>query len=115
MKEYLKDKYIRLRCKKTYPEAHTHIMIGKVIEESINYIAIKGRTFHFRRLVDKMTKQVHCGEVAIRIVPWDNIEVMHCLDGKVDYNSDICFDNSGNLILLDNSKTVIAVRRDGLE
>ncbi|MFA7230426.1 MAG: hypothetical protein WC071_04085 [Victivallaceae bacterium] len=115
MKEYLKDKNIRLRCKKNYPEAHTHIIIGKVVEETCNYIAVKGRTFHFRRIVDQMISQVHCGDVMVRATPWENVEVIHWLDKQVDYNADISFDARGNLILNDKGKTIIAAKRDGLE
>ena len=44
MSDYLKDKNIRLRCKKQYPGAHTHIIIGRVEEENARYIAVKGRS-----------------------------------------------------------------------
>lgn len=115
MKEYLKGKNIRLRCKKEYPEAHTHIIIGNVVEETSKYVVVKGRTFHFRRIVDQIRSQVHCGDTMIRVIPWENIEVIHWISEKTDWNADIAFDKQGNLILDDKVKTVIAVRRDGLE
>ena len=52
MTGYLKGKTIRLRCKKDYPGAHTHIIIGRVVEENESYIAVQGRSFHFARIVD---------------------------------------------------------------
>ena len=40
MSDFLKNKNIRLRCKKSYPGAHTHIIIGQVLEESDRYVVI---------------------------------------------------------------------------
>ncbi|MCI6288242.1 MAG: hypothetical protein MR727_05830 [Lentisphaeria bacterium] len=115
MSDYLKDKNIRLRCKKQYPGAHTHIIIGRVEEENARYIAVKGRTFHFGRIVDGMRSQVHAGKTMIRIIPWDNIEIIHWLSGKTDWEADFRFDQSGNLVLCDKAETIIAERRDGME
>ena len=115
MKDYLKDHVIRLRCKKQYPEAHTHIIIGVVDAETSRYVAVKGRTFHFRRLVDQIRSQVHCGQETIRIIPWENIEIIHRLEGPVDYHAEVTFDKHGNLILTDKAKTVVAEKRAGLE
>jgi hypothetical protein len=115
LKNYLTHHYIRLRCKKQYPEAHTHIIIGEVEAETSRYVAVKGRTFHFRRLVDQLRSQVHCGQEAVRVIPWENIEIIHRLEAPVDYLADITFDKHGNLILADKAKTVIAEKRSGLE
>ncbi|MBQ8753900.1 MAG: hypothetical protein IJZ19_02605 [Lentisphaeria bacterium] len=115
MSDFLKNKNIRLRCKKSYPGAHTHIIIGQVVEESDRYVVIKGRTFHFSRIVDGMRNQVHAGETTVRIIPWENVEIIHWLTYEVDCNTDFGFDKNGNLILKDSKSTVIAERRDGLE
>ncbi len=115
MSDYLQGKNVRLRCRKSYPGAHTHIIIGKVEEENSRYIAVKGRAFHFSRLVDGMRNQVHTGIAMVRIIPWENVEVIHWLGAKVDWNADFDFDKNGNLVLLDKGKTVIAEKRDGME
>lgn len=115
MKEYLNGKNVRIRCRKDYPDAHTHIMIGKVKEETQNYIVVEGKTFHFRRLVDPMRNQVHAGDVMVRALPWENIEIIHELVPKTDYKADFDFDKNGNLILKDDKKTVIALKRDGAD
>ncbi len=112
MENYLKDKIVRLRCKKLYPEAHTHVIVGNVLEETDRYIVIKGRTFHFRRIVDQMRSQIYCGNTMIRIIPWDNVEVIHWISAKTDWNADITFDSDGNLVLDDKAKTIIAAKRD---
>ncbi|MEG2077009.1 MAG: hypothetical protein RRY34_10940, partial [Victivallaceae bacterium] len=108
MKPYLQDKNIRLRCKKEYPGAHTHILIGTVVAENANYLALKGRTFHYNRIVDQLRSQIFCGDVMIRVVPWSNIEIIHELGPMVDYQQDIAFDSQGNLILADEKRTMIA-------
>ena len=115
MKEYLKDKNIRLRCRKNYPEAHTHVVIGKVVSETAAYIAVKGRSFHFRRISDQMRNQIHTGESMVRIIPWNNVEIVHWISEKADWEVDFTFDKSGNLILNDKVKTVIAARQDSME
>ncbi len=115
MKNYLTGKNVRLRCRKGYAEAHTHIIIGCVAEETAKYIAIKGRAFHFRGILQELRSQIHCGETMIRIVPWENIEVIHWISEKTDWEADIRFDKAGNLVLDDKPKTVIAARRDSAE
>jgi len=107
MSNFLKQKFIRLRCKKAYPEAHTHLMIGKVMEETSRYLAIKGRTFHYRKILDRKMSQFNCGSIAVRIIPWENVEIIHELGEKVDLDAKITFDKSGNLVFCDDDKTMI--------
>ena len=112
MSDYLQGKIVRLRCKKAYPGAHTHIMIGKVEEENSRYIAIKGRTFHFQSIVQRKRSEVHAGITIVRVVPWGNIEVIHWLGEKTNWDADFDFDSAGNLILWDKNHTVIAERQE---
>ena len=76
MSNYLKGKTIRLRCKKDYPGAHTHIIIGRVVEENESYIAVQGRSFHFARIVDGMRSQIAIGQETVRVIPWGNVELI---------------------------------------
>ncbi|NMA44174.1 MAG: hypothetical protein GX946_12470 [Oligosphaeraceae bacterium] len=110
---FLKHKIIRLRCKKAYPSAHTHIIIGLVIEENDSYVVVKGKTFHFSRLVEGMPNQIHAGPTMVRIVPWENVEIINWLPDDVNWDTGFAFDKSGNLILQDKNSTIIAERRDG--
>ena len=112
MNKFLKDKIVRIRCKKDYPDAHTHVIIGKVVDETTRYIVISGRAFHFRRLVDRLRNQVQAGDVMVRIVPGENIEVIHWISEKTDASADFEFDGKGNLVLRDKPHTVIAAGRD---
>ena len=115
MKEYLTGKNVRIRCRKDYPEAHTHIMVGRVREETPNYIVVEGKTFHYRRLNEATRSSAHAGDVMQRAIPWSNIEIIHELGSYVDYTADFTFDKNGNLVLKDEAKTVIALLREGRE
>lgn len=114
MQEYLKSKMVKLRCKKSYQGAHTHIVIGRVLEENQNYIAIMGKTFHFGRIVDGMKNQIFSGAITERIVPWNNVEIIHPLSDESDFTASIKFDTNGNLVLCDKAHTLIAEKRDEL-
>ena len=114
MQEYLKSKMVKLRCKKSYQGAHTHIIVGRVLEENQNYIAIMGKTFHFGRIVDGMKNQIFSGAITERIVPWNNVEIVHPLSDESDFSAPIKFDGNGNLVLCDTAHTLIAEKRDEL-
>lgn len=114
MKSYLKGQNVRVRCRKSYENAHNHILIGKVLEENEAYLVIEGRTFHFKRFVDRDCHQIHCGETAVRVVPWDNVEIVNLLGYNVGLRAEIGFDERGNLILNDKRQTVIAPQREKL-
>lgn len=110
MAKYLLGKVIRIRCKKAYPDAHNHIIMGKVVEETNRYLVVKGRSFHFKRIVDCIKSQVKAGDAMTRILPWDNIEIIHPLDEKADCSVDFDFDPKGNLVLKDKGRTRIATQ-----
>lgn len=114
MQEYLKSKMVKLRCKKSYQGAHTHIVIGRVLEENQNYIAIMGKTFHFGRIVDGMKNQIFSGAITERIVPWNNVEIIHPLSNLMEAVKSLSSDTNGNLVLCDNAHTLIAEKRDEL-
>ena len=115
MKSYLLGKFIRLRCKKAYPEAHTHLVVGKVIEETSRYLAIEGRTFHYRKILDRKLSQFNRSSMMVRIVPWENVEIIHELGETVDLNAGFAFDHDGNLTFTDADKTMIVGNGDAGE
>ncbi len=110
MAKYLLEKVVRIRCKKAYPDAHSHVIMGKVLEETNRYLVVKGRSFHFKRIVDCMKSQVKAGDSMIRILPWDNIEIIHPLNERTDCSVDFEFDPKGNLVLKDKAKTLVATQ-----
>jgi hypothetical protein len=115
MSDFLMHKNIRLRCKKAYAGAHTHILIGQVVDVTQQYIAVRGWSFHFLRLVEGLKNQIHAGDISTRIIPWENIEIIHKLSEAVNYHTNFTFNSAGHLVLQDAESTVIAERRDGLE
>ncbi len=112
MSDYLKGRTVRLRCRKRYPDAHTHIIMGRVEAETPNYLVLQGRAYHFRNVTDQRRSRIHSGEVELRAVPWGNVEVIHVLDDRTDFRAGITFDGVGNLVLDDGCRTVIALNRD---
>ncbi len=115
MSDYLQGKIVRVRCRKNYPTAHTHVVIGKVEEENSRYLAVRGRTFHFGSLSTRLRSQVHAGISMIRVIPWSNIEIIHWIGEKTDWEADFEFNSRGDLVLKDKNHTVIAEQRDGME
>ena len=113
MKKFLEKKLVRVRCKKNYAEAHCHVIIGEVLDENEAYVVIKGKAFHFNKL-DANTQRQHImvGAVCVRIIPWHNIEVIHWIGPRCDYNADVLFDGDHNLVLDDKKHTVISFARD---
>ena len=114
---YLIDKVIRLRCKKPYPDAHNHVIIGRVVDENESYIAVLGRSFHFAGILDRVTSKINPGRSnAIRVIPWGNVELIHVLDGdRINWSAEILFDNEKKHFFLDDeAHTVIAGRHDGI-
>jgi len=80
------DKKIwKIRTIKNYPEAHNHICIGEVLDITDFYIRLKCQTYHFRRSVNG-PKDVRIGEVGIRIIPWNRIEVINEIEPAFKYS-----------------------------
>jgi hypothetical protein len=74
----------KIRTIKNYPEAHNHIFIGEVLNITDSYVRLKCRTYHFRRSVNG-PKDIRIGEVGIRIIPWNRIEVINEIEPAFKY------------------------------
>lgn len=107
---WMKDKVIRLRWKKYYPEASSHVAIGKVCHETSGYLALKCRTFHFNKVING--KGIREGSLCVRMMPWDTIEVMHELEPDTDYKAPLVMDSKGTICLDNKYRTVITKERD---
>ena len=112
MKNLLEGKIIRMRWSKKYKEASSHVIIGQVREENSKYMIIEGKTFHFRKLISSTRNGILEGALCQRVIPWDAIEVMHILPEKTDYSCSFTFDKTGNLLLDNKHKTLIARCQD---
>ncbi len=99
MKNAKLEKIWKIRTVKDYPEAKNHIFIGKVVEMNSSYVMLECRTYHFGRNVN-MPRDIHCGNVEIRIVPWNRIELVNLLDEKFDYKkAELVKEDNGNICL----------------
>jgi len=107
---WMKDKVIRLRWKKNYPDAHSHVAIGEVVHENSGYLALKCRTFHFNRIVNG--RGMREGDMCVRMIPWNTIEVMHELEHDTDFNVPLAMDSKANVILDNKHKTIVARAQD---
>lgn len=110
---YLTKKTVKLRSVKNYAEAHNHVYIGVVVEETPEYLVIECRTFHFRRVNPDERQAVKEGEVCVRVIPWHRIEVIHVLPENTRWDVDFGYDATGNLVLLNEHRTLIGRGRLG--
>ena len=101
----LKGRIVRVRMVKNYSTAHNHVAVGEVLEETPNYIKMNCRSFHFGNRSGRLVSE---SESAVRILPWQRIEVIAELQEKVDWQAHTGFDEGGNLVLLDEKKTLVA-------
>jgi hypothetical protein len=98
---------LKVRCVKPYQGAHNHLAIGKALRETEHYLELHCRTIHYGQW--QMSLQgVRQGHVAVRLIPWHQIEVMHVLPEDTDWKADIALDKNGNLILNNRHKIPVA-------
>ncbi|HOF18063.1 MAG TPA: hypothetical protein PK082_04075 [Phycisphaerae bacterium] len=101
------DCILKVRCVKPYQGAHNHIAVGMVLRETAHYLELHCRTIHYGQWQMNL-HGVHQGAVAVRLIPWHRIEVMHRLPEDTDWKADIALDRKGNLVLNNRHKTLIA-------
>lgn len=117
----LTGKVVQIRWVKPYAEAHNHVAVGGVLEETPHYIALLCKTYHFgshvgcptARLVShKYIGGIVEGEKAVRCVPWSRIEVIKELPGDIKWEVDAQVYEDGSCLLLNKHKTVITRAND---
>ncbi len=102
----LKGTIVKLRWIKGYHEAHNHVAVGRILEETEAYLKLECRTFHYRRLLKGQRNLVHEGSVGVRIIPWSRIEVIHELPMDTNWQAPTVFTKDGCL-QLDNVYTTL--------
>jgi hypothetical protein len=91
----------KIRAIKNYPEAHNHILVGKVLEITDSYVRLHCRTFHFGPSLDS-SDDVLIGDVMVRVIPWSRIEVINELPTDFDYiKSTVISDKPGQVLFKD--------------
>ena len=99
MEQDKKSSIWKIRTVKNYHQAHNHLFIGQVIQQTQSYVRIKCRTFHFSRVVNSL-KDVKTGHVGVRILPWTSIEFINELPETFDYiNAQVVFNEDGKASL----------------
>jgi hypothetical protein len=101
MHEKQAKKIWKIRTVKNYPEAHNHLLIGEVLEIEKSYVCLNCKTYHFGRSING-TKDVVVGEVNIRFLPWNRIEIINELPVSFDYvNAVLDVEEKHKIILKD--------------
>lgn len=80
------NKIWKIRTIKDYPQAHTHILIGKVDEMTAAWVKINCRTYHFGSSVSNI-RAIRIGELMTRILPWNRIEIINELRDDFDFTA----------------------------
>ena len=91
----------KIRAIKNYPEAHNHVLVGRVLEVTDSYVRLHCRTFHFGPALESV-EDVLVGAVMVRVIPWSRIEIINELPGDFDYvNSTVISDKPGQVLFKD--------------
>ena len=89
----------KIRVVKPYAEAHNHVIIGDVLEETPTWIRVRGRTYHFGKTVQRI-QDIKVGAKSVRIIPWSRVEVIHELPGSFEWDRGaLVADGKGNIAL----------------
>ena len=87
----------KIRVVKPYAEAHNHLIVGDILDETPTWIRLRGRTYHFGRTVQRV-QDVKIGPTSVRIIPWHRVEIIHELPGSFDWEqASLLADRKGNI------------------
>ena len=107
MESKINAKILKIRTVKNYPQAHNHLLIGKALEITNTYVRLHCRTYHYGSIING-PKDVQSGELMIRMVPWNRIEVINELPSDFDYiNSTIAADKNGKVAFIDKKHSCL--------
>ncbi|MCF7974950.1 MAG: hypothetical protein K9N55_14110 [Phycisphaerae bacterium] len=74
----------KIRTIKNYPEAHNHLLVGRILNTTDSYIRLHCRAYHYGRMLNK-PDDVRIGSLMIRVVPWSRVEIINELSSSFDY------------------------------
>jgi len=87
----------KIRTIKNYPEAHNHIIVGRVLEITDSYVKLHCKTYHFGAVLNS-PKDIQIGSVMERIIPWVRIEIINEMPTTFDYiRSSLIADREGEV------------------
>jgi hypothetical protein len=95
----------KIRTIKNYPEAHNHILLGKVLEITDSYVRLHCKTYHFDKVVNG-PQDIQIGGLTVRVVPWSRIEIINELPDSFNYvKNTLIADKEGEVLFNDNRWT----------
>ena len=87
----------KVRIVKPYAEAHNHLIIGELLEETPTWLRIRGRTYHFGRASQRL-QDIKVGSNSVRLIPRNRVEVVNELPASFDYaDARLVTDGKGNV------------------
>lgn len=105
MSELRETKIWKIRTIKNYPEAHNHVLVGKVLEITDSYVRLHCRTYHFGRVINR-PEDIQLGNLMIRVVPWSRIEIINELPPTFNYmRNTLIADREGEVLFRDGQYT----------
>lgn len=105
MNENSERRVWKIRTIKNYPEAHNHLLVGKVLEITDSYVRLRCRTYHFERIINR-PEDVQIGSLMVRVVPWSRIEIINEMPPTFDYRrSTLIADKEGEALFSDTVHT----------
>ncbi|MGE4160026.1 MAG: hypothetical protein AB7F75_13120 [Planctomycetota bacterium] len=111
----LKGKIVIVRSVKPYVDAHNHLAVGLVLEDNERYLRLLCRTFHYRKTDRNQRNSIQEGGVAVRIIPWVRIEVIHEMDKATEWKSPAKFSDKGDYSLKTSRGDVRIIRGESRE
>jgi hypothetical protein len=105
MNEQNETRIWKIRTIKNYPEAHNHLLLGKVLEITDSYVRLHCRTYHFGSVINK-PEDIQIGNVMVRVVPWSRIEIINEMPPTFDYvKNSLIADKEGEVLFQDRTYT----------
>lgn len=103
----------KIRTIKNYPEAHNHILVGKVVEITDSYVRLHCRTYHFGPVLDS-PEDVLVGAVMVRVIPWSRIEIINELPPNFDYVRSVVFSDKPGQVLFKDKQYLCPIGRSSV-
>ena len=98
----------KVRIAKPYPDAHNHLIVGRVLGLNDAFVRMDCRTFHFGTAVAG-PKNIKSGERGLRIIPWHRVEIVNELPSDFAFDIATLTAENQSVILTDNkSKCLIS-------
>jgi hypothetical protein len=93
----------KIRTIKNYPDAHNHLLLGKVLEITDAYVRIHCRTYHFGKAINR-PEDIQVGDLMTRVVPWSRVEIINEMPSTFDYIKNTLITNKEGEVLFQDGR-----------